>query len=176
MPLSEDDIQRIKRAVIERLGASADPAQIDRAVRSSIDAGAPADSAQLAGGAARRPLPVSAPPEPASDTASESRHTVHPDIDDRNSEGNRIIVATFGRNRPGVAAALTNVLAENNCDIADITQKILQEFFSMIMIVDISSCPVDFAALREKFAEIERRLGVTIVAQHEDVFRAMHRI
>jgi ACT domain-containing protein len=176
MPLSEDDIQRIKRTVIERLGATADPAQIDRVVRSSVDAGTPADSAQLSGSAARRPMAASTPPNSKPETASESRPTVHPDISDKNGEGNRVIVATFGRNRPGIAAALTNVLAEHNCDIADITQKILQEFFSMIMIVDISACPVDFAALREKFADIERRLGVTIVAQHEDVFRAMHRI
>ncbi|MBI3873107.1 MAG: hypothetical protein HY304_08550 [candidate division Zixibacteria bacterium] len=46
----------------------------------------------------------------------------------------------------------------------------------MIMIVDMTSCTVDFATLKERFAEIESRLGITIVAQHEEIFRAMHRI
>ncbi|MBD3299421.1 MAG: ACT domain-containing protein [candidate division Zixibacteria bacterium] len=109
-------------------------------------------------------------------TEAASTHVSHPQIEPTDSNRSRVIVATFGRNRPGVAAALTAVLAEHNCDIADITQKILQEFFSMIMIVDIANCSVDFATLRQKFGDVETRLGVTIVAQHEDVFRAMHRV
>lgn len=163
MPLSEDEIRRITRAVAERLGSHADAAAVGRAVQAVV--------AQSATDAAPAPETPAAPP-----SAAVSYPHVHPEIERPNPEQGRIIVATFGRNRPGVAAALTGVLAENNCDIADITQKILQEFFSMIMIVDITASPIDFATLRQKFNEIESRLGVTIVAQHEDVFRAMHRI
>lgn len=175
MTLSDNDIERIKRTVLERLGSRADAAEVERVIRSTALPPARVDSAPLAGGAARRPMATPDLPGP-SPTESPVHRQVHPDVERSEAEHNRIIVATFGRNRPGIAAALTTVLAENNCDIADITQKILQEFFSMIMIVDISGCPIDFAALREKLGEIERRLGVTIVAQHEDVFRAMHRI
>lgn len=163
MPLSEDEIRRITRAVVEKLGSQADAAAVGRAVQAVIAKPAPGATSALDAPAAPSPTTVSHP-------------HVHPEIECPNPEQGRIIVATFGRNRPGVAAALTGVLAENNCDIADITQKILQEFFSMIMIVDITASPIDFATLRQKFNEIESRLGVTIVAQHEDVFRAMHRI
>ena len=166
MPLSEDDIQRITRAVIEQLGTRADAGDVERAVQTIVPDTVAADTAELSGGAAHRPLDAPAIPHP----------DAHPEIERPDPAHNRIIVATFGRNRPGVVAALTSTLAENNCDITDITQKILQEFFSMIMIVDITASPIDFATLREKFNEIESRLGVTIVAQHEDVFRAMHRI
>lgn len=161
MPLSEDEIRRITRAVVEKLGSNADPGAVGRAVQTVIT--------QTATDAAKPPEPTPAP------VTTPYTH-VNPDTERANPEQGRVIVATFGRNRPGVAAALTGVLAENNCDIADITQKILQEFFSMIMIVDITASPIDFATLRQKFNEIESRLGVTIVAQHEDVFRSMHRI
>jgi len=163
MPLSEDEIRRITRAVVEKLGANADAGAVGRAVQAVVARTANTTQTAIKSETSSSPATMTYP------------HN-HPEIERPNPEQGRIIVATFGRNRPGVAAALTGVLAENNCDIADITQKILQEFFSMIMIVDITASPIDFATLREKFNEIESRLGVTIVAQHEDVFRAMHRI
>jgi len=163
MPLSEDEIRRITRAVVDKLGSHADAGAVGRAVQAVVTRTATETAAASESPTSSSPGTMSYP-------------HVHPEIERPNPEQGRIIVATFGRNRPGVAAAMTAVLAENNCDIADITQKILQEFFSMIMIVDITASPIDFATLREKFNEIEARLGVTIVAQHEDVFRAMHRI
>jgi len=174
MPLSEDDIARITRSVVERLAtASTVPAKRDL----------PADSAEQSVQAARRPLPDPDENAPTPMMLAAAPHSVgpagrnvNPDVGATGAAQSRVILATFGRNRPGVVAALSAVLAENNCDVADITQKILQEFFSMIMIVDISNCPLDFAALRERLREVEARLGVTIVAQHEDVFRAMHRV
>ena len=155
MPLSENDIQRITRAVVEQLGTRADAETVANTVQSVI--GQPAET----------------PPVPP---AASAQTDAQPEAQSSNREQGRIIIATFGRNRPGVAAALTGVLADNNCDIADITQKILQEFFSMIMIVDITASPIDFATLREKLNDIESRLGITVIAQHEDVFRAMHRV
>jgi ACT domain-containing protein len=91
-------------------------------------------------------------------------------------EGRRIIIAAFGQNRPGVVAALTSVLAENKGNIEDISQKIMQEFFSMIMIVDISACPLDFQSLTDKIKATEAQLGYKVYVMHEDIFRYMHRI
>jgi ACT domain-containing protein len=88
----------------------------------------------------------------------------------------RIIVAAFGKERPGVVAAITAVLAENNCSIQDISQTIMQEFFSMIMVVDISGCPLDFSALRDSIQATETQLGMKVYVMHEDIFRYMHRI
>ena len=169
MPLSDEEIQRITRSVIERLGGQTQTASVAEpsATGTSETTDSPAPPSP--------PVDESHGPTPMM-TAAGVHRDAHPEFEPTKSDRNRVIVATFGRNRPGVAAALTGVLAEHNCNIADITQKILQEFFSMIMIVDISECTIDFAALREKFRDIESRLGVTIVAQHEDVFHAMHRI
>ncbi|MDZ4723924.1 MAG: ACT domain-containing protein [candidate division Zixibacteria bacterium] len=88
----------------------------------------------------------------------------------------RIIIAVFGKNRPGIVSSITAVLAENGCSIEDISQTIMQEFFSMIMVVDISGCKLDFAGLRDKIQSTETQLGMKVYVMHEDIFRYMHRI
>ena len=64
----------------------------------------------------------------------------------------------------------------NICSIEDMSQRIMQEFYTLIMVVDIGTCKCDFAKLSEKLKASEKQLGVTILAQHEDVFRFMHRV
>jgi ACT domain-containing protein len=92
------------------------------------------------------------------------------------TDGTRIIVAAFGKDRPGIVAALTNVLAEQTCSIEDISQTLMQEFFSMIMVVRIDNCPIDFSALRDKLQATEAQFGMKVYVMHEDIFRYMHRI
>lgn len=92
------------------------------------------------------------------------------------SDRQRIIVAAFGKDRPGVGAALTSVLAECSCSIEDISQTVMQEYFSMIMIVNIAGCTMDFAALRDKVQATETQFGMKVYVMHEDIFRYMHRI
>ncbi len=92
------------------------------------------------------------------------------------SDKTRVIIAAFGKDRPGVGAALTAVLAEHNCSIEDISQTLLQDFFSMIMIVNIDGCTVDFATLVERLKATETKLGMKVYVMHEDTFRYMHRI
>ena len=157
MALSDSDIQRITEAVKSRLSDQADEAAIARAVAAAAgDAGEPATAPPVA--TAPDAVPPAASERPAVD--------IHPEFEHDGCEGNRIVVAAFGHNRPGVAAALTAVLAECNCDIADITQKILQEFFSMIVIVDIAAAAVDFATLRQRLSDLESRIGITVLVQH----------
>ncbi|NLW24535.1 MAG: ACT domain-containing protein [Clostridia bacterium] len=88
----------------------------------------------------------------------------------------RIVVTVVGKDKVGIIAEVANVLAQNNANILDISQTILQEFFTMIMIVDISQCVVDFNTLKEKLEQTGEKIGVKIMAQHEDVFQFMHRI
>jgi len=92
------------------------------------------------------------------------------------TEGTRVIIAAFGKNRPGVVAAITKELAELNCNIEDISQTIMQDFFSMIMVVDISACGLEFASLSDKIKSTEAQLGMKVYVMHEDIFRYMHRI
>ncbi len=77
----------------------------------------------------------------------------------------------------GIIARVANILAENNANILDISQTtIMQDFFTMIMIVDIQNCKVDMAGLKETLNAEGEKIGVKISAQREDVFQYMHRI
>jgi ACT domain-containing protein len=87
-----------------------------------------------------------------------------------------LLIAAFGKDRPAVGAALTGVLAEHNCSIEDISQTLLQDFFSMIMVVNIEGSTVDFATLVERLKATETQLGMKVYVMHEDTFRYMHRI
>ena len=91
------------------------------------------------------------------------------------SEG-RVIITSFGLNEPGVVANITRTLSEARCDIQDISQKIMGDFFTMIMIVDITSSPRDFKELQEEMKNIAETLKIKIYLQHEEVFRQMHRL
>lgn len=88
----------------------------------------------------------------------------------------RIILTSFGLNKSGVVAAITSELSKSNCDIKDLSQKLMDEFFTMIMIVDISNSPKDFKEIQEDMAKIAEDMNIKIFLQHEDIFRSMHRI
>ncbi len=88
----------------------------------------------------------------------------------------RMIVTAFGLNKPGIVAAVTKALGENNCDIQDITQKLMNEFFTMIMVVDTSTSQSDFKEIQDVLAGVAENLKIKIYSQHEDIFRNMHRI
>ncbi|MFZ5898644.1 MAG: ACT domain-containing protein [Bacillota bacterium] len=91
-------------------------------------------------------------------------------------KSNRIIVTVIGQDRVGLIAGVAQVLAQNNINILDISQTILQEFFAMIIIADMSRSAVDLGKLKEQLDLKSQELGVRIEAQHEDAYRYMHRI
>ena len=88
----------------------------------------------------------------------------------------QIIITIVGRDRVGIVAKTCNYLAENNINILDITQTILQEYFNMMMIVDISRAEKSFDDMAKELAEVGREIGVTIHCQREEIFTSMHRI
>ncbi|MDO7788855.1 ACT domain-containing protein [Desulforamulus aquiferis] len=91
-------------------------------------------------------------------------------------QGNRIIVTVIGQDRVGIIAKVSGVLAENNVNILDISQTILQEFFAMVLVADMVNSSIELGTLKETLNQLGNELGVRIDAQHEDVFRYMHRI
>jgi ACT domain-containing protein len=88
----------------------------------------------------------------------------------------RVIVTVTGTDRIGIMAAVSTVLAERRVNILDVSQTILQVFFSMVMVADISLATVDLQTLQTLLADKGREIGMQISAQHEDVFRFMHRV
>nr|WP_084054262.1 ACT domain-containing protein [Desulfonispora thiosulfatigenes] len=89
---------------------------------------------------------------------------------------NRVVITVVGKDKVGIIAKVTNVLADKEVNVLDISQTILQDFFTMIMIVDITSCKVDFNTLKESLEQKGQEIGMKITVQHEDVFQYMHRI
>ncbi len=89
--------------------------------------------------------------------------------------GERAIVTAYGLDRPGILAAITNVVSDAGCNILDVSQKILQGYFTLIMLTDITNMRGDVRTLQQKLSAIGERLQVRIIVQHEDLFNAMHR-
>ncbi len=90
--------------------------------------------------------------------------------------GTQVIVTVFGKNKSGVLAEVARCLADFNGNVIDISQKILQDWFTMILIVDIAELTASFAALKKALGQVGEKLGVRVLAQHEDVFVSMHRV
>ncbi|AFV11512.1 ACT domain-containing protein [Thermacetogenium phaeum DSM 12270] len=88
----------------------------------------------------------------------------------------RGIVTVIGHDRVGIIAQIAGILAEANVNILDISQTVLQGFFAMIMIVDLSSSRVGFTELRQKLEETGEKMSLKIGLQHEDAFKYMHRL
>ena len=88
----------------------------------------------------------------------------------------RLIITTLGTDKPGIVAAVSQILAENNVNIEDISQTILQGYFVMIMIADITNSTMPFNELKERLDNKAKEIGMQILAQHEDLFKKMHRI
>ena len=89
---------------------------------------------------------------------------------------NRVIVSVIGQDRVGIIARVSGALADANANILDISQTLLQEMFTMIMMVDVSNAAIGFDDLKRRLGELGTELGLAIDAQHEDVFRYMHRV
>lgn len=88
----------------------------------------------------------------------------------------RIIVTVIGKDRVGIISGVSKILSESSINVLDISQTIMQEFFAMVMIADMEKSTIDLGTLKDKLGDLGQELGVKIDAQHEDVFRYMHRI
>lgn len=88
----------------------------------------------------------------------------------------RAIVTIIGSDRVGIIAGIANVIAEANVNILDISQSVIREFFTMIMMVDLADAAISFAELSERLARKGGELGVRVEIQREDIFKAMHRV
>ncbi|MCI8651606.1 MAG: ACT domain-containing protein [Oscillospiraceae bacterium] len=88
----------------------------------------------------------------------------------------RAIVTVIGKDQVGIIARVCALLSDQGVNVLDISQTILQEYFTMIMLVDASGAKVPFAQLVKLLEEAGKEQGLTIHAQREDIFNAMHRI
>lgn len=88
----------------------------------------------------------------------------------------KAVISVVGLDRPGIVAGVSTVLANHNINITDISQSYAKEFFTMILIVDFEKSNATLKEIDEELKQVGKKLGVFITTQHENVFRAMHRI
>ena len=86
------------------------------------------------------------------------------------------IITVLGKDRVGIIAKVCIYLSETNVNILDISQTIVDGYFNMMMIVEISETSKPLEVVTDELAKIGEDLNVVISMQHEDIFNSMHRI
>jgi len=94
----------------------------------------------------------------------------------KSEESSRIIITVLGHDRVGIIAGIATILAEAGINILDISQTILQDNFTMIMLVDAAGCTVSFEELAARLSELGKSMELDIRIQREEIFNAMHKI
>ena len=88
----------------------------------------------------------------------------------------KAIVTVVGQDRVGIIAGVCTALAEFNVNVLDISQTVMQGYFTMMMATEVSECNVPLAELATRMESIGKDMGLSIRVQREDIFEAMHRI
>ena len=88
----------------------------------------------------------------------------------------KVIITVVGKDTVGIIAKVCTYLAQNQVNILDISQTIVQGYFNMMMIVDLSGTEKPFADISKELAQIGEEIGVDIKCQREEIFEKMHRI
>ena len=145
------------RALIDRiahaLGPEATPERVERVARAVLDARAPAGPTRAPAAPAGRARPrVAGPPAGAT----------------------RVVVTAYGEDQPGVLAAITPELSAADANILDVSQKVLQGYFTVVLVADLSA-GADLGAVRQTLQSRGEALGARVLLQHEELFQAMHR-
>lgn len=88
----------------------------------------------------------------------------------------KAIITVVGKDTVGIIAKVCTYLAENQVNILDISQTILDGYFNMMMITDISGSAKSVADISAELAILGKEMGLVIRCQLEDIFTSMHRI
>ena len=88
----------------------------------------------------------------------------------------KAVITVLGDDKVGIIAKVSTYLAENKIHILDISQTIMQDVFTMIMLVDLSESSKKVSEISEDLDKCGEEMGVSISIKHEDLFNSMHRI
>ena len=88
----------------------------------------------------------------------------------------KAIVTVVGQDQVGIIAGVCNMLAAENINVLDISQTVMEGYFTMMMMVDLSQCQTPFAQLDGDLKGFGEERGLSIRIQREDIFDAMHKI
>jgi len=88
----------------------------------------------------------------------------------------KTIITVVGKDTVGIIAKVCTYLANNRINILDISQTIVDGFFNMMMIVDLSGAEKPFDTVSDELVQIGEEIGVIVKCQREEIFDSMHRI
>ena len=88
----------------------------------------------------------------------------------------KAVVTVVGKDRVGIIATVCTQLASFNINVLDISQTVMQNYFTMMMVVDVSTSNIPVAELAQQLEEKGKEMGLSIRLQREDIFDAMHRV
>lgn len=148
-------IERVTQQVVSRMGTLT-PDLVDRVVAEVMTA-VKASSA---------PVGLPAAVDYCATLVAQNRHREH----------RRAVITTTGRNQKGIVAKLTTVVAELGGDILDISQTLVGDYFTMLLIVDIGDLVASFADFKSAIQQACDQLGVQAILMHEDMVRSLHRV
>jgi ACT domain-containing protein len=90
--------------------------------------------------------------------------------------GARAVVTTTGKNQRGIVARIAQAIADTGGDIVDISQTLVSDYFTMIIIVDTAALSVSFAEFKAKLERTVATAGAECLVMHEDVVNALQRV
>lgn len=88
----------------------------------------------------------------------------------------KTIITVVGKDTVGIIAKVCTYLANNRINILDISQTIVQDYFNMMMIVDMNDSSKPFGDIADELTQIGEEIGVVIRCQREEIFKSMHRV
>lgn len=88
----------------------------------------------------------------------------------------RAVVTVVGKDKTGIISKVSTFLADRNVNILDISQTIMQDYFAMIMMIDLGNATEKLSEIAEECRVMGEKIGMSIHVQHEDIFNAMHRV
>ncbi len=87
-----------------------------------------------------------------------------------------VFITVIGKDQKGIIARVSNAVFAHNINIEDLNQKILGGYFVMTMLADITDSTITIAQLKKELSVIEADMDLKIQVQHENIFKAMHRV
>lgn len=88
----------------------------------------------------------------------------------------RAIVSVIGMDKVGIIAQTSQLLAECGVNVLDLSQTVMQDYFTMIMLVDLQQATVSFSEISQKLSQKGEQIGTVMRIQRENIFNAMHRL
>ena len=88
----------------------------------------------------------------------------------------KAVISVIGKDSVGILAKVSTKCAQFNVNVDDVTQTVLQDIFTMIMMTDTTNCSVDFSSFKSEMQKLGEEMGMKIDVMHEDIFNSMHRI